>query len=108
MALTSLDTLALEAQINGALQSIYDPEIPVNIYDLGLIYAVNIDPEGVATITMTLTAPNCPAAEAMPLEVANKVKAVAGVTDCKVDIVFEPQWGMEMMSDVAKFKLGLM
>ncbi len=89
------------------LKSIFDPEIPVNIYELGLIYDIKIEASDIK-ILMTLTSPNCPAAQSLPVEVKNKVAELSGVSDVKVDIVWEPGWGPEMMSDAAKLQLGFM
>jgi FeS assembly SUF system protein len=100
-------TEALKPAILEAIQTVYDPEIPVNIWELGLIYDVLVDAGGVAGITMTLTAPGCPAAQSLPGEVGEKVKAVAGVTDARVDVVWEPAWTKDRMSDVAKLQLGM-
>ncbi len=91
-----------------ACRSVYDPEIPVNIYDLGLIYTIAIDAENAVDITMTLTAPGCPVAGEMPGWVADAVGAVDGVKQVDVEMTFEPQWGMDMMSDEAKLELGFM
>lgn len=91
-----------------AMRSIFDPEIPVNIYELGLIYDVFVDREGVAGVRMTLTAPACPAAQTLPVEVRDKARAVEGVTDARVQIVWDPPWTRERMSDVAKLELGMM
>ncbi len=91
-----------------ALKEIYDPEIPVNIYDLGLIYGVDVDGEGGVEITMTLTTPHCPVAESMPGEVELRVGAVAGVRDCEVNLVWDPPWDMSNMSDEAKLELGML
>ena len=102
------DPAIIERQVIEALQTCYDPEIPVNIYELGLIYGVTVAPDGAVRVRMTLTAPNCPAAEELPAEVESKVRAVAGVTDAKVDIVFDPPWERDMMSEAAKLKLGLL
>ncbi|MGH7331489.1 MAG: SUF system Fe-S cluster assembly protein [Candidatus Rokuibacteriota bacterium] len=102
------DQAVIERQVVEALRTCYDPEIPVNIYDLGLIYGVTVAADGAVQVRMTLTAPNCPAAEEIPVEVESKVRAVAGVTDAKVDIVFDPPWDRDMMSDAAKLKLGLL
>jgi FeS assembly SUF system protein len=102
------DPAIIERQVIEALQTCYDPEIPVNIYELGLIYRVTVAPDGAVRVRMTLTAPNCPAAEELPAEVESKVRAVAGVTDAKVDIVFDPPWERDMMSEAAKLKLGLL
>jgi FeS assembly SUF system protein len=100
-------TDALKPAILDAIRTVFDPEIPVNIYELGLIYDVFVDGSGVAGVRMTLTAPGCPAAQYLPVEVAQKVKAVPGVTDAKVDVVWEPAWTKERMSDAAKLQLGL-
>ncbi len=100
-------TEALKPAIIEAISTVYDPEIPVNIWELGLIYDVAVDASGVALITMTLTAPGCPAAQSLPVEVGNKAKAVAGVADAKVDVVWEPGWTKDRMSDAAKLQLGL-
>jgi FeS assembly SUF system protein len=98
---------ALRPKIVEAIQSVYDPEIPVNIWELGLVYDVVVDAAGVAAIRMTLTAPGCPAAQSLPVEVAQKVKAVPGVTDAKVDVVWDPPWDKDRMSEAAKLQLGL-
>jgi len=100
-------TAALRPAIVQAISTVYDPEIPVNIWELGLIYDVAVDGAGAAVVTMTLTAPGCPAAQSLPAEVASKVKAVAGVTDAKVDVVWEPGWTKDRMSDAAKLQLGM-
>ena len=97
----------LSPKIVDAIRSVYDPEIPVNIWELGLIYDVIVDAGGVAGIRMTLTAPGCPAAQSLPVEVANKAKAVPGVTNAIVDVVWDPPWSKEMMSEAAKLQLGL-
>jgi FeS assembly SUF system protein len=97
----------LRPKIIDAIRTIYDPEIPVNIWELGLIYDVFVDATGAAGIRMTLTAPGCPAAQSLPVEVATKVKAVPGVTDARVDIVWDPPWDKDKMSDAAKLQLGL-
>ena len=100
-------TAALKPAIIKAISTVFDPEIPVNIYELGLIYDVLVDANGVAGVRMTLTAPGCPVAQSLPVEVANKVKSVEGVTDAKVDIVWEPAWTKDRMSDAAKLQLGM-
>jgi FeS assembly SUF system protein len=100
-------TAALKPAIIKAISTVFDPEIPVNIYELGLIYDVLVDASGVAGVRMTLTAPGCPVAQSLPVEVANKVKSVEGVTDAKVDIVWEPAWTKDRMSDAAKLQLGM-
>ncbi|EGD59726.1 hypothetical protein Y88_2510 [Novosphingobium nitrogenifigens DSM 19370] len=91
-----------------ALREIFDPEIPVNIYDLGLIYGVEIDGEGHAVVTMTLTTPHCPVAESMPGEVELRVGAVPGVRDAEVNLVWDPPWDPQKMSDEAKLELGML
>lgn len=100
-------TAALKPSIVDALRTIFDPEIPVNIWELGLIYDVFVDANGVAAVRMTLTAPGCPVAQSLPVEVADKVRSVPGVTDAKVDVVWEPAWTRDRMSDVAKLQLGM-
>jgi FeS assembly SUF system protein len=100
-------TTALKPEIIKAISTVFDPEIPVNIWELGLIYDIFVDANGVAGVRMTLTAPGCPVAQSLPVDVANKVKSVAGVTDAKVDIVWEPAWTKDRMSDVAKLQLGM-
>jgi len=100
-------TAELKPAIVDAIRTVYDPEIPVNIWELGLIYDVTVDASGVAGVRMTLTAPGCPAAQSLPVEVAEKVKAVPGVTDAKVEVVWEPAWSKDRMSDVAKLELGM-
>ena len=91
-----------------ACRSVYDPEIPVNIFDLGLIYTIAISEENAVNITMTLTAPGCPVAGEMPGWVADAVEPLPGVKQVDVDMTFEPQWGMDMMSDEARLELGFM
>jgi FeS assembly SUF system protein len=97
----------LEGHVIDAIRSVYDPEIPVNVYDLGLVYDIAIDAEGKAAIKMTLTAPNCPAAGILPGQVAEAARSVAGIADAVVEIAWEPQWGREMMSMAAAIDLGL-
>ena len=98
----------LKVKVVEALETCYDPEIPVNIYELGLIYDIDVDQDKKVDIKMTLTSPACPVAEVLPVEVENKIKAVQGVRDAKVEIVWEPQWVPDMMSEVAKFELGML
>jgi FeS assembly SUF system protein len=100
-------TASLAPEIVKAISTVFDPEIPVNIYELGLIYDIFVDAAGVAGVRMTLTAPGCPAAQSLPVEVAQKVKAVPGVTDARVDVVWEPAWTKDRMSEAAKLQLGL-
>ena len=97
----------MEERVWQQLRSCFDPEIPVNIVELGLVYDVIVDAAGVAGVRMTLTAPGCPVAQSLPVEVANKVKSVAGVTDAKVDVVWDPPWTKDRMSDAAKLQLGM-
>ncbi len=98
----------LEEKVIEALKRVHDPEIPVNIYDLGLVYELKIDDQSVVYITMTLTTPNCPIAEDMPGIVYNEVKSVDGVKDVKVELVFEPPWDKDMISEAALLELGLL
>jgi FeS assembly SUF system protein len=100
-------TEALKPAIIDAISTVFDPEIPVNIWELGLIYDIVVDAEGVAGVTMTLTAPGCPAAQSLPVEVTQKVNAVAGVTEARVEVVWEPGWTKDRMSEAAKLQLGL-
>jgi FeS assembly SUF system protein len=100
-------TAALEPRIVQALSTVFDPEIPVNIYDLGLIYDVIVDASSAVGIRMTLTAPACPAAQVLPGQVRNAVAQVPGVTEVKVDIVWDPPWDRDRMSDAAKLQLGM-
>ena len=97
----------LRSAIVGALKSVYDPEIPVDIYELGLMYGVEVGAEGDVRIEMTLTAPSCPSAEMLPGEVEERVRNVPGVRSARVEIVWEPPWTQDRMSDVAKLRLGL-
>jgi len=100
-------TDALRPAIEAALKTVYDPEIPVDIWELGLIYDVFVTADGVAAIRMTLTAPGCPAAQVLPGQVEAAAKGVGGVSDAKVDVVWEPGWTKDRMSDVAKLQLGM-
>ena len=98
----------LQQAVIDALKEIYDPEIPVNIYDLGLIYGVEVDDECDATVTMTLTTPHCPVAETMPGEVELRASSVPGIRDAEVDLVWDPPWSPEKMSDEARLELGML
>ena len=100
-------TAALRPRIVEALSKVFDPEIPVNIYELGLIYDIIVDQAGVVGIRMTLTAPACPAAQFLPLEVKKQIAQISGVTDVKVDVVWDPPWDRDRMSDTAKLQLGI-
>jgi FeS assembly SUF system protein len=98
----------IEEKILTVLKTVYDPEIPVNIYDLGLIYKIDVTDEGEVTLDMTLTAPNCPAADFIMEDVRQKIDAIEGVKSANVNLVFEPEWDKDMMSDEAKLELGFM
>lgn len=103
-----VDVEKLEIRVIEALRSVFDPEIPVNIYDLGLIYELDVAPTGEVEIKMTLTAPGCPVAQTFPGEVEGKVMSVPGVTSARVELVWEPPWSQDRMSDVAKLQLGML
>jgi FeS assembly SUF system protein len=96
----------LRARVVEVLKTVYDPEIPVNIYELGLIYDLNVDPDGAVLVRMTLTAPNCPVAEILPKQVKQKILSIEGVTSADIDLVFDPPWDRSKMSDAAKLTLG--
>ncbi|MBN1416331.1 MAG: DUF59 domain-containing protein [Bacteroidales bacterium] len=100
--------LQLEAAIVKALKNTYDPEIPVNIYDLGLIYNIDIDDRKNAIVTMTLTAPNCPVADKLLMEIKNKINAIEGINETTVKLVFDPPWNQSMMSEEALLELGML
>ena len=97
----------LQEQVVAALRKVYDPEMPVNIYELGLIYGCDVDPEGRVSIRMTLTAPNCPVAGTLPGDVERAVRGVPGVSDCKLELTFDPPWTKDRMSEAAKLALGI-
>lgn len=99
--------MSVKDQVVTALRTVYDPEMPVNIYELGLIYDASVDDEGRAAIRMTLTAPNCPVAGSLPGEVERAVRAVPGVTDVKLELTFDPPWSKDRMSEAAKLALGI-
>ena len=98
----------LQEKVLQAIKSIYDPEIPVDIYELGLIYEINIYPVNNVFVLMTLTSPSCPSAEVIPGEVEQKIKSIEGVNDVKVEITFDPPYSQEMMSEAAKLELGFL
>lgn len=106
--MTADEILAVEKNIVLTLKNIYDPEIPVNIYDLGLIYEINYDPSGVADIIMTLTAPNCPMADQLLADINREVGKVAGVSKVNITLTFEPQWDKSMLSEEALIELNLL
>jgi FeS assembly SUF system protein len=98
----------IEQQVVEALRQVYDPEIPVNIYELGLIYGVDVDASGAVRVRMTLTAAGCPAAQALPAEVQERVRAVPGVASATVDLTFDPPWDPSRMSEAARLELGML
>lgn len=100
--------LKIEERIVEMLKTVYDPEIPVNVYDLGLIYRIDLQDDGALTLDMTLTAPNCPAADFIMEDIRQKVESVEGVTSAQVNLVFEPEWDKDMMSEEAKLELGFL
>lgn len=108
MSETTIDTTELGEKIVKVLKSIYDPEIPVDIYELGLIYDVFVNEDQDVKILMTLTTPNCPVAETLPVEVEEKVKTIEQVKDAEVEITFDPPWSQDLMSEEAKLELGLL
>jgi len=101
------ETIQLQDKVIETLRTCYDPEIPVNIYDLGLIYEVNVDRTGEVCVRMTLTAPSCPVAGTLPGEVEMKIKELPGVSSAKIELVWEPPWDMTKMSEAAKLQLGM-
>lgn len=100
--------LSLESKIVDILKTIFDPEMPVNIYDLGLIYEIRVEENNKVYIKMTLTSPNCPIADSLPTEVRDNVKLIEGVTDVEIDLTFDPPWSREMISDSALLDMGLL
>ena len=106
--MTTEEKLKIEEKIVDMLKTVYDPEIPVNVYDLGLIYKIDLQESGELTVDMTLTAPNCPAADFIMEDVRQKIESVKGVTSAQVNLVFEPEWDKDMMTEEAKLELGFM
>jgi len=100
--------LQLESEIIKAIKTVFDPEIPVNVYDLGLIYEINVEEDNKVRIVMTLTSPNCPVAEALPEEVREKVAALEGVKSVDLNLTFDPPWTKDMLSEEALLELGLL
>ena len=100
--------MQIRGRIIAVLKTVFDPEIPVDIYELGLIYGVEVTDDGEAHVTMTLTTPMCPVAETLPPEVEDKVRNVMGVKDCSLDLVWDPPWSVDMMSDAARLELNMM
>jgi FeS assembly SUF system protein len=107
-SLGSADVRALEQRVIAALRTVYDPEIPVNIYDLGLVYELTVQATGAVHIRMTLTAPGCPVAQTFPGKVEATVRSVPGVTDAEVELVWDPPWSRERMSEAARLELGML
>lgn len=105
---TTKSFMELKNDIIEVLQTCYDPEIPVDIYSLGLIYEVNVAPDNNVHLLMTLTTPNCPVAESLPMEVKEKVQSVEGVEDVEIELTFDPPWDQDMMSEAAKLELGFL
>lgn len=103
-----IDTQQLGEEIVKTLKTIYDPEIPVDIYELGLVYDVMVNTDHEVKILMTLTSPNCPVAETLPVEVEDKIKQIEGVTAAEVEITFDPPWSRDLMSEEAKLELGML
>jgi FeS assembly SUF system protein len=104
----TLEVPGLREKIMTALKTVYDPEIPVDVYELGLIYEISIYPVNNVHVLMTLTSPSCPSAEAIPTEVEQKIKAISGVNDVKVEITWDPPYSQDMMSEAAKLELGFL
>lgn len=99
---------AIEERIVEMLRTVYDPEIPVNVYDLGLIYRIDLDDNGILDVDMTFTAPNCPIADFIVTDVRTKLEGIEGVAAVNVNVVFEPEWSQDMMTEEAKLELGLL
>ena len=104
----SPNPVVIEAEAIEAMRNVFDPEIPVNIYELGLIYEIKVDAAGAVAIRMTLTAPSCPAAQSLPGEVQARVKEIPGVTDVSVDVVWDPPWDPSRMTEAARLQLGML
>lgn len=104
----NIDVNELGEKIVRVIKTIYDPEIPVDIYELGLIYDVMVSTDREVKVLMTLTSPNCPVAESLPKEVEDKIKSLDDVSDCEVEITFEPEWNKDLMSEEAKLELGML
>ena len=103
-----MEKFKIEEKIVAMLKTVYDPEIPVNVYDLGLIYKIDVSDNGEVALDMTLTAPNCPAADFIMEDIRQKVESVEGVTSATINLVFEPEWDKDMMSEEAKLELGVL
>lgn len=105
--LNSLEMMVIKEQVSEQIRTVFDPEIPVNIYELGMIYDIGVTSDGVVDVTMTLTSPSCPAAQVIPLEVKQKSEMVRGVKETNVRVVWEPRWDPSMMSEEARLTLGM-
>ena len=103
-----MEKFKIEEKIVAILKTVYDPEIPVNVYDLGLIYKIDVSDNGEVALDMTLTAPNCPAADFIMEDIRQKVESVEGVTSATINLVFEPEWDKDMMSEEANLELGFL
>ena len=103
-----MDKYQTEERVVAMLKTVYDPEIPVNVYDLGLVYKIDVTDEGPVNIDMTMTAPNCPVADFIIEDVRQRVESIEGVTSANINLVFEPEWDKDMMSDEAKLELGFL
>jgi FeS assembly SUF system protein len=106
--LSTIEKSLIQGQVVEAIRTCFDPEIPVNIYDLGLVYEVKVHDAGAVNVTMTLTSPHCPAVQSLPREVEEKTRGVPGVDEVKVDLVWTPPWSPSMMSEAARLELGFM
>jgi FeS assembly SUF system protein len=105
--LSSIEKMIIKEQVTEQIRTVYDPEIPVNIYELGLVYNIEVNDQGVVDVTMTLTSPACPAAQSIPVEVKQKSDSIKGVASTNVNIVWEPRWETSMMSEEARLTLGM-
>lgn len=108
METSTINALVIEAQVVEVLHTCFDPEIPVNIYELGLVYEINVDASRAVAIKMTLTSPGCPVAQSLPVEVASRVQAIPSVSAAKVEVVWNPPWDPSKMSEAARLQLGMM
>ena len=105
--LSSIEKMIIKEQVTEQIRTVYDPEIPVNIYELGLVYNIDVNDQGVVDVMMTLTSPACPAAQSIPVEVKQKSESIKGVAATNVNIVWEPRWETSMMSEEARLTLGM-
>lgn len=105
--LSSIERMLIKEQVTEQIRTVFDPEIPVNIYELGLVYNIEVNDRGLVDVTMTLTSPACPAAQSIPVEVKQKSETIKGVTEVNVNIVWEPRWETSMMSEEARLTLGM-